>query len=220
MFVNDPDSPADSSGVLTANTITGFHVGPDNVDGLLFKGRFKPFGITYNDLEVLDLNLGKGFNNLQVLGTPTRNDGYQTWTFVNTGDDTPDPNQPTVLGDTITVRLNAAETTSFADAVLHSRFVSATNNSDGRSTITFTGSPFAGANLKGQYLRTGDGQEKQIISNTANVLSIDGLWGTVPSASVTLSVIKKADGAFSLDAGAGNDTIDASGSTLPLVLLG
>ena len=217
MFVHDEDSQADSSGVLTANTLTGLNMGPGNVDGLLFNGRFKPIGITYGDLEVVDIDLGRGFNNLKVLGTPTRADGYQTWTIVHTGDDVPDPNQPTVLGDTVTINLNAAEEVTLDDSVL--TLASAVNETDGRSTLTFTGTPFAGLDLRGQVVRIG-GEDLPIISHTNNVLSITGRWDPLPTSSSTIQIVKRADGAFALDAGAGNDIVNAAGSTLPLVIFG
>ncbi len=220
IFVHDEDSPADSSGVLTANTITGFHMGPDNVDGVVLHGQFKTYGITFNQLEVVDLNLGRGFNNLKVLGTPTRSDGYQAWTFAHTGDDQPDPNQPNITGDNVTIRLNAVESITQDDAVLHPLFSSASNLVDGRSQITFTGSPFAGLDLRGQVFRADNDEELRIVSHTNNVLTLLGNWDSLPTGAMTLQVVKLADGRFALDAGGGNDVVDASGSTLPLFLFG
>ncbi|MCX7423973.1 MAG: hypothetical protein NT013_31205 [Planctomycetia bacterium] len=220
IFVHDEDSPADSSGVLTANRLSGFHMGPDNVDGVVLHGRFQTYGITFSNLEIVDLNLGRGFNNLKVLGTPTRSDGYQAWTIAHTGDDQPDSNQPNVTGDNVTIRLTAEEAVTRTDAVLHSLFSSAVNLADGRSTITYTGTPFAGLDLRGQVVRTDDDEELQIVSHTDNVLTLLGNWTHLPTSASVLEVVKLADGSFALDAGAGNDIVNSSGSTLPLFIFG
>lgn len=66
----------------------------------------RPGGITDGNLEVVDIDLGTGNNDFHVLGTHTRNDDYQTWTFLNTGDDVEFGG---VRGDAVTVTLNAEE---------------------------------------------------------------------------------------------------------------
>src|SRR5205085_3086146 len=116
LFVHDEDSPADSAGILTSTRLYGLNMGPDLVIG----GQVRPGGITYGALEVMEINLGRGLNNFQVLGTSKRSDGYQTWTMVNTGDDMLDPNQPLVTGDTVTVRLNATDVTTASGSVVSS----------------------------------------------------------------------------------------------------
>ena len=103
MFVNDQDSPADSSAVLTTNRLTGLNMGPDLPVG----GRLQPGGINYNDLELLEINLGRGLNDVTIYGTQQRADGFQTWTIVNTGDDILDPNNPLVTGATVRIFLNS-----------------------------------------------------------------------------------------------------------------
>ena len=112
VFVNDQDSLADSSGTLTSTRLYGLNMGPDLVIG----GALRPGGITYDDFEVMEINLGKGNNNLEVLGTHTREDGYRTWTLINTGDETvafadiDDPNE-TEKGDDVVLHLNAEDET-------------------------------------------------------------------------------------------------------------
>ncbi|MEM4406832.1 MAG: hypothetical protein QXS68_07275, partial [Candidatus Methanomethylicaceae archaeon] len=87
LFVYDTDSYANSTGVLTESNledfemrINGLGMGPDTVIG----GRPFPGGITYGNMEVLELNLGKGDNTFFVEKTHNRPD-FQTWTMLNTG---------------------------------------------------------------------------------------------------------------------------------------
>ncbi|KGM48448.1 matrixin family metalloprotease [Pseudooceanicola atlanticus] len=111
LFVKDDDSPADSSGTLTSNRLFGFNMGPDTVIG----ERARQGGITFGELEVLDITLGSGYNDLKVIGTPTRSDGYETRTIIRTGTEVPVdatllPDNPLVgapVGDTVTVNLIA-----------------------------------------------------------------------------------------------------------------
>jgi Ca2+-binding RTX toxin-like protein len=92
LTVFDNDSIADKSGQLINVTpeesakgyedrLKGFGMGPDTMIG----GRPQPGGITFGDLEVVTINLGRGSDNLDVFGTPKRDDGFQTWTIVNAG---------------------------------------------------------------------------------------------------------------------------------------
>ena len=45
----------------------------------------QPGGITQEELEVVNLELGAGNNRLEVTDATARDDGFQTWTIVNTG---------------------------------------------------------------------------------------------------------------------------------------
>src|SRR5439155_25775761 len=71
--VNEPDqvdtlnvfhgnSPADDVGVLTESTLTGLGMGGDTVVG----GRVIPGGITYSNLEAVNVNLGYGNNHFTI----------------------------------------------------------------------------------------------------------------------------------------------------------
>ncbi len=225
LFVHDEDSPADSSGTLTSNRLLGFGMGPEGVDGRFFPdpgGRFRPLGITYGGLEVVDIDLGAGGNNLNVLGTHTRDDGYQTWTIIETGDDIPDPNNPTVVGDTVTVSLN--ETEVVTQTVSAAQFSSATSDpARGLAFLTATSDIFpADGSLTGQLVRIGgpNAEERRIISNTASVLTLEGVWASIPDGSQTIEIINEADGSLALDTQGGDDVINAANSTKGLVLFG
>jgi Ca2+-binding RTX toxin-like protein len=76
---------ADQTGALTATTLTGFGM---NVEG-----------ITYGDLETLDMFLGTGKDTVSVTGTMKREDGFRTVTMLNTG----------AGDDTVTVNLDSAK---------------------------------------------------------------------------------------------------------------
>jgi Ca2+-binding RTX toxin-like protein len=215
MFVHDEDSPADSSGVLTSTRLSGLNMGPD----LVFSGQRRPGGITYGDLEVLEINLGTGGNNFQVLGTHTREDGYQTWTFVNTGDDIPFQD---IVGDTVTVILNKEEEVTASGTV-----TAAQNPGPGiyETTVTIEQS-FPDGALAGQLIKIveddsaqADGQMRRILGNTGSVLTVGRPWEFIPNGEV-YKITNEADGAFALNTQGGDDTVDASASTLPLVIFG
>jgi Ca2+-binding RTX toxin-like protein/subtilisin-like proprotein convertase family protein len=78
------------SGTLTASTFSGFGMGTG--------------GITYGNLEVLDIFLGSGADTLTVTGTMKRDDGFRTITVVSTG----------AGNDVVTVTLLAASHGFFA----------------------------------------------------------------------------------------------------------
>jgi Ca2+-binding RTX toxin-like protein len=220
MFVHDEDSPADSTGTLTATRLSGLNMGPDITIG---GQRYVAGGITYGNLEVLQIDLGKGFNNFSVLGTGTRTDGYQTWTIINTGDDILDPNSPaTRVGDTVTVKLNA---TSVAQSI---RTVTSATDATPTAFATLVDSgasfPTAGGGLAGQLVEIvsgpGVGQVRRILSNTATTLYLDAKWGSVPTSSSTYQITKRADGKLAVNLQGGNDVLDASASTLGIVVFG
>ncbi|KKK81247.1 hypothetical protein LCGC14_2815400, partial [marine sediment metagenome] len=73
-----------------AHTLTGLDMGGDLTvdmgtadpnDDVTFSG-----GITYNELEVLEISLGTGNDSFEVTSTPSREDAFQTWTMLNSGD--------------------------------------------------------------------------------------------------------------------------------------
>jgi len=212
LFVHDEDSPADSTGVLTPNRLFGLNMGPDLVLG----GKLQPGGITYACFEVLEINLGIGNNDFTVLGTPTRvDDGYQTWTFLNTGDDLPFMG---AAGDTVTVTLNAV------DEITASGVVTAAQNADTEAGIFATTATidqmFADGELAGQLI-VADGQTRRIRTNTGNVLTLGTPWN--PDALPTgqaYQIKNEADGAFAVNGQGGDDTIDATASTLGIVAFG
>jgi len=116
LFVYDQDSVADDVGALTSDEfggvtkgrITGLGMGPD-VD--LLAGSNQPGGITYGDLEVVQVNLGSGDDKLTVdyatisADHATHRDSeFYTLTMVNTGEG----------DDEVTVNLIAGESGAFA----------------------------------------------------------------------------------------------------------
>jgi Ca2+-binding RTX toxin-like protein len=207
MFVHDEDSPADSSGVLTSTRLYGLNMGPD----LVISGRLRPGGITYGALEVLEIDLGRGNNDFTVLGTPTGNDDFRTWTFLNTGSELPDPPRYPLAGDTVTVKLNAVEETTATGTVV----VAA--NEPTRTTVTLDlDEPVD--DLAGQLIKTAD-QTRRIIANNENLLIVDRPWVTVPTGEA-YEIINEADGEFVLNTQGGDDKINASASDVPLVLFG
>jgi hypothetical protein len=202
MFVHDEDSPADSSGILTRNRLTGLNMGPDlQVGGIL-----QPGGITYDELEVVDIQLGIGDNDFKVLGTHTRDDGYQTWTIVKAGGG----------DDDITVDVDATDV-----PVLSGSVVSAAGNT---IDIAVTGTAPADDSLRDHQITVDDGvggtQTRRIISNDGATVRIDGGWDPLPDGSFSYSIVNLADGAVSIDAEAGDDAVDASASTRSVVMFG
>jgi Ca2+-binding RTX toxin-like protein len=96
MFVYDQGSVADKTGVMTSQEfdgvvkgrITGLGMGPDTFIG----GFPQPGGVRYGDLEVVQVNLGTGNDNLTVDYTTIskdhvtkRDNPFYTLTMVNTG---------------------------------------------------------------------------------------------------------------------------------------
>ncbi|MGA8049240.1 MAG: calcium-binding protein [Burkholderiales bacterium] len=219
MFVNDQDSLADSSGVLTSTRLYGLNMGPDIAIG----GQQRSGGITYEDLEVIEINLGKGNNNLEVFGTQTREDGYQSWTLINTGDETVAFNDK--KGDDVVLHLNAADEQFTGTAA------SAQNADLGsgilHTTITVDQS-FAKDSLQGALIAIGQqggvdnaatGQVRRILYNDGNVLTVEGRWDALP-AGEDYTITNEADGPIAVNLQAGNDSLDASDSDLGVVAFG
>ena len=209
MFLFDNDSPADSSGVIDSTRITGFNMGPDiEIGGIL-----QPGGITYNDLEVVVANLGSGNNNVDVRGTHVRPDGFQTWTILNTGGNFGTGN------DHVTINLKAEETPILAGGVSEAGSSSV--------TVSVTGALPADGELSGQFIRLTDGantETRRIVGNQNDDgllrIIVEDPWDSVPSSTATAEVFEPADGAFAVDTQSGDDIVDASGSSLPLVIFG
>jgi Ca2+-binding RTX toxin-like protein len=95
-----------------------------------------------------------------------------------------------------------------------------------RTTVTVEGA-FADGALAGQLIEIvddadespADGQTRRILGNAGNVLTLDRPWEHLPTGQA-YQIINEADGAFALNTQGGNDTIDASGSTLGIVAFG
>ena len=233
VFVHDEDSPADSSGTLTSTRLYGLNMGP----ALVIGGQLRFGGITYDDFEVIEVNLGKGNNNLDVVGTHTREDGYQTWTLINTGDETvpfADVDKPLVLekGDDVTMSINAADE-EFTGTV-----VDAVNANPGLHVLTTTvtvDQVFAEGSLQGALIAidtdglgnpAADGQVRRIINNivdpmdaTQSILTVDQIWETLPVGEA-YTITNEADGPIAVDLQAGDDELDASASALGIVVFG
>ena len=220
MFVFDQDSPADSSGTLTGSRLSGFNMGPDLVIG----GREVPGGINFGDLEVVEINLGTGNNNLTVLGTPTREDGYQTWTFINTGNDIRNPVDG-VKGDTVVVKLNESDVLT-ATGIVQDSAIPGDAPLQFQTNATIQGS-FADGELAGQIINIvedgdmseAEGQTRRIIDNIGTQLILDRAWEFDPTGE-TYEIVNPADGSLALNTEGGDDIVDASASTLDLVIFG
>jgi Ca2+-binding RTX toxin-like protein len=181
--------------------ITGLGMGPDTVIG----GTAQPGGITYGRLEVVEINLGHG-DDAFVVDATHRRDDFQTWTILNTGDG----------NDDVTISLSDQE------QVLHDgTATTATAATLEDSSAAF---PITGSGLAGYIVRitagTGEGQTRRITSNTETKLTLLSPWETIPDDSSEYQVVDEADGPFAVNTQGGNDSVDGSASTLPLVIFG
>lgn len=225
MFIHDEDSPADSTGYLTDSRLWGLNMGPDITIG----GRMRAGGISYGNLEVLQVDLGSGNNDFHVLGTHTRRDDpntaadetYQTWTFLNSGDDVywPVTNRK---GDLVNVQLNELD-----DAVITGGTVTSGANASATefTKLVDATSPFGNNDSMIGFKVTmtnaaGSVQQRTILGNTADTLWLDGVWSEIPVSGDAYTITNQTDGAFAVNAQDGDDTIDASGSTLGIVAFG
>src|SRR5262249_27941340 len=142
--------------------LSGLGMGPENLN---IGGVVHPRGITYGDLEVVEINMGAGKDDFTIQDTTTRSDGYQTWTIINTGrgDDNITTNVKT------DVQVTAAGSVSTAPN--STMFNTATN----LATI-------AGGDVHGLLVRivggTGQGQQRVIKQNTAGSVTVDKAWDT------------------------------------------
>src|SRR6185436_11565995 len=155
-------------------------------------------------------------------GTHTRADGFQTWTFLNTGDE-PVPFNG-VQGDTVTVKLNAIEQTVRTGTVSAAANPGPANGL--KTTVTIDGPVFADGALAGFLIQIdeddaaqADGQVRRILGNTGNVLTLDRPWEFLPTGE-DFTIVNEADGAFAVNTQGGDDTVDASASTLGIVAFG
>lgn len=221
MFLFHEDSVADSTGYRSDSTtvgyegnglveefatkmngkrIYGFGMGPD----LMIGGLKHPGGITYADLEVVELNLGSGNEEIIVTDTERREDGFQTWTILNTGDG----------NDVVYVSLTEERY----------ELITGTVTSSTEVTLTDDGNPFGSDNSLVGYIveittGTGAGARRQIIANTSDTITVSSAWPTESGFLGTDSqyrIIGEADGPFALNTEAGNDKVYAGGGTFTL----
>ncbi|MDA9858821.1 hypothetical protein N9D23_11935, partial [Rubripirellula sp.] len=222
MFVHDEDSPADSTGYLTASRLWGLNMGPDVTIG----NRLRAGGITYGNLEVLQLDLGSGNNDFNVLGTHIRaddpeteeNDFFQTWTFINTGDDS---EWLGVQGDSVSV---AVDQTRIEQVIEGTVTLGANPTPSQFAKIHATNAPFGATDRLAGYTLivnpgTGEQQVRTILGNTQDTVFIDGVWDEVPTGD-PYEIANPADGALAINTQAGDDVVDARGSTLGIVVFG
>ncbi|MEM8790522.1 MAG: matrixin family metalloprotease [Pseudomonadota bacterium] len=228
LFVNDQDSPADTSAVLTQNRLTGLNMGPD----VVIAGRERPGGLNFENLEVMELNLGTGFNNLDVRGTLRRDDGFQTWTIINTGTDIDDPDNPSLpdrVGDTVIASLNAEEIEIGAGTGIATA-INADDDNVRTSVSDAAFAAFAGQDLSGYELRLNPGTEssqvRTILSNSGDTLvlsaplDVDEDGETTIDEATVWSIVDPIDGSVAINTEGGDDVIDASASTLGIVAFG
>ncbi len=203
LFVYNEDSQADNEvpdreGWLTDATTIGYAGNSIvesfviNQDGKWLRGLgmasqdlylgevWHPRGITYGDMEVVEINLGDGIDEFTVTDTHVRSDGFQTWTIINTGDEpVVDFNGDGYIdGDTVTVNLDSDL------AELHSGTVTAwTSDSLTDSNASFpltTGE----RGLVGYRVEitggTGLGQQRIIAINDETMLTFTEAWDVLP----------------------------------------
>ncbi|WDQ14637.1 hypothetical protein [Rhodopirellula sp. P2] len=244
MFVHDEDSPADSTGYLTAERLWGLNMGPDVTVG----GRLQPGGVQYGNLEVLQIDLGRGNNDFYVSGTHKRADDpttaedetFQTWTIINGGDDVYWPDHGLEddwscsggnvdhvpgtgrEGDRFCIDVNAESVT---DVVTGS--VSSASNAveTALASLVDASAPFGvDDGLVGMELTMTSGAGKDhsytIIRNTEDTIYLRGDWIDLPSAGDTYTITDLADGPIAINAQGGHDRVDASASTLGVVAFG
>jgi hypothetical protein len=214
IFFHGEDSPANSTGTLTSSRVYGFNMGPDITIG----PKYLPGGVTFNALEVASVQLGAGTDTVNVLGA-TRRDDFQTWTFLNTG------SEPTgVNGDDVTVALNATESVVRTGTVASTGVPSATSFPLVVLSSVVDGVIPANNAYNGLWLEItsglSSGEKRQIQYNVENQLFLQSAFNNPITTGTTYRLFHAADGSFALDLQEGNDTVAASSSTLPLILLG
>ncbi len=232
LFVHDGDSPADTSAVLTTNRLFGLNMGPDTVIGeVAYQG-----GLTFDDLEVIDITLRSGYNDIDVRGTPTRSDGFQTWTIIHAGTEIADPAQPGVdVGDTVTVQLNETEVELLSGSGFVATNPEISTGFQTELTITHSGS-FSADELIGQRIRITDGDstiERRIVDNAATALNdlddlsdntttlfLDSALEDPSNNALDWMIIDPADGGLAVELEGGDDLLTAAGSTRGVVVFG
>ena len=261
-------------------------------EDLSLGGVYHPRGITYGDMEVVEINLGDGIDNFTVEDTHVRADGYQTWTIINSGDEVEEG-----AGDLITLELDSnveelhagtatdsstytltdnlasfedngnntlvgylveitggtglgqqriiashdATTLTFDTAwsvaldtiseyrILGAELYTGTATSDesvDSNTIEDTAQSFTTENggLSGYVVEiidgAGIGTKREIIANTATELTVSSTWNSVLDSTTVYRIYGDQDGPISINAQGGDDEVEASASSIPLVIFG
>lgn len=195
------ESVADNKGTLSATRLYGLGMGPDiELDGLTWPG-----GLTYADLENLTVHMGPGDDGLEVYGSQNRTD-FRTVTIVNTG---------------------AGDDRVTADIEVGGGRVASGTVTDSRSKhLQDSGADFPteGRGLSGYLVRVtgpeGNVQERTILFNDESMLYLDDAWTRLPQPGESYEIIRHAAGLISINTQAGNDRLDASRSTAPLIAFG
>ncbi|WP_143549339.1 calcium-binding protein [Rhodopirellula bahusiensis] len=236
MFVHDEDSPADSTGYLTADRLWGLNTGPDVTVG----GRLQPGGIQYGNLEVLQISLGRGNNDFHVFGTHKRADdpttsedeSFQTWTIINGGDDVYWPATDRE-GDRFYVDVIAEDITDVMTGSVDCKTDEVTSlvtcSTDAGETefasLFDSAAHFGGENeLVGMKVTmtsgVGTGHTYTIVEHTEDTIYLLGNWIEIPAVGDTYTITDLADGPIAINAQGGDDVVDASASTLGVVAFG
>ena len=194
-------SVADTTGTLTATRLYGMGMGPDmQMDGLTWPG-----GLTYSNLENLTIHMGPGDDTLDIYGAQNRDD-FRTVTIVNTG----------AGNDDVTVDIEAG------DGVVANGVVTASRSQHLRSSSDSF--PTDGRGLSGYVVRVTDAdgkvQERTILFNDGDTLYVDRAWVNLPQVGDHFEIIRHPSGLLSINTQAGNDRIDGSASTAPLIAFG
>jgi len=207
LFVYNEDSPADNTteyrkGLLTDSTMVGF---ADNtiveefvtkLDGKWLSGFgmgtedlkigpfYHPRGITYGDMEVVEINLGDGIDHFVVEDTHVRADGFQTWTIINTGDEYIGTD-----GDHVTVSLDSQVMELYGGTA----DVGTTASTLEDAAATFPTETSTQKDLAGYLVEitggTGMGQRRVIASNTEHVLRLSKSWNVTPNQTSTYRIL-------------------------------
>jgi len=220
MFIHDTDSPADSTGILTSTRLYGLNMGPDVRIG----DQMQSGGITYHDLEVVDIQLGTGNNTFEVRGTHTRetDPNYKTWTILKTGNDLVDRNHPLIEpGDTVTITLQKDAIESHATGTILSFPIPSPDNEYRAQAII--AESFTDGSLEGFLLTAeGDGVRitRRVIGNSGSTLQLEATFPEDDLSSLTSYILSRpADGAFAVNTQGGNDTVLAANSSLGVVII-
>jgi Ca2+-binding RTX toxin-like protein len=189
VFVYNEDSPADNigarAGILQDSTTVGYEgnsivesfvTGMDGkwlsglgmgAEDLLIGGIYHPRGITYGDMEVVEINMGDGADEFTIADTHVRADGYQTWTIINAGRG--NDIVTTTLGSELQVLASGGVTAGG----LAGEFTFTTDTALPATTAS-------GVDLAGYLVRitsgAGVGQKRVITGNSEQELTVDKAW--------------------------------------------
>jgi Ca2+-binding RTX toxin-like protein len=192
----------DFAAELCGKNLTGFGMATED---LMLAGFKHPRGITYGDMEVVEINLGDGIDEFLVEDTHTRPDGFQTWTIINTGEG----------DDNIIVNLDTNDPI-IPEGIVSSTIPKTSNTLDG---------DFSGyGNLAGFVIEITSGQAigtmREIISNTSSQLTVSSTWNSEIQSGTTYTIHNDYDGAVAINTEGGDDIVDGSNSTMPLIIFG